>query len=145
MSTPYSKIINVFLNKITDYDLPNFEENLRDNIVIGYMKSACVRFKYNCKIDLSDRDETLQVFNNDLDDEIIEIIAENMLIEWLKPKLLNTDNFKNALSTKDFSLFSPANLLDKTNDTMELITKNARKLINNYSFNHANPEDLLKK
>jgi len=145
MATPYSDVINVFLNKITDYDLPNLNFDVRDNIVIGYMKSACVKFKHVCKIDLSDRDETLQIFNNDLDDEVIEIISENMLIEWLKPKILNTDNLKNALSTKDFSLFSPANLLDKMNNTMDMITKNARKLINNYSFSNSNPEDLLKK
>lgn len=145
MATPYSDVINVFLNKITDYDLPSFSDTLRDSLVIGYMKSACVKFKHICKIDLSDRDESEKIFNQDLDDEIIEIIAENMLIEWLKPKVLNTDNFKNVLNTKDFSLFSPANLLEKTKDTMDMITKNARKLINNYSFNHANPEELLKR
>lgn len=144
MATPYSDVFNVFLGKITDYDLPKFNDIDREDILEGYMVSACVKFNKACLVDLYDRDNDLKQFNNDLDDEIIDIITENMLVEWLKPKLLSTENLENALSTKDFTLFSPANLLSNIRETMRLIKKEARVLINNYSFNNANPEELTR-
>lgn len=142
MATPYSDVFNVFLGKITDYDLPKFNDIDREDILEGYMVSACVKFNKVCLVDLYDRNNDSKQFNNDLDDEIIDIITENMLVEWLKPKLLSTENLENALSTKDFSLFSPANLLGNIRETMKEIRKEAKVLINNYSFNHASPERL---
>lgn len=144
MATPYSDVFNVFLGKITDYDLPKFNDIDREDILEGYMVSACVKFNKVCLVDLYDRNNDSKQFNNDLDDEIIDIITENMLVEWLKPKLLSTENLENALSTKDFSLFSPANLLGNIRETMNLIKKEARVLINNYSFNNADPEELTR-
>jgi hypothetical protein len=142
MTTPYSEIYNTFLGKITDYDLPKFDDVDREDIIFGYMKSACVNFNKVCKIDLYDRDEILKQFNNGLDDEIVDIISELMLVEWLKPKVLSTENLKNCLSTKDFSLFSPANLLKEMRETLTLCKNNARSLINNYSFSHADFNEL---
>lgn len=144
MATPYSDVFNVFLGKITDYDLPKFNDIDREDILEGYMVSACVKFNKVCLVDLYDRNNDSKQFNNDLDDEIIDIITENMLVEWLKPKLLSTENLENALSTKDFSLFSPAYLLGNIRETMNLIKKEARVLINNYSFNNADPEELTR-
>lgn len=144
MATPYSDVFNVFLGKITDYDLPKFNDIDREDILEGYMVSACVKFNKACLVDLYDRDNDSKQFNNDLDDEIIDIITENMLVEWLKPKLLSTENLENALSTKDFTLFSPAMLLSNIRETMNLIKKEARVLINNYSFNNADPGELTR-
>ena len=101
------------------------------------MKSACTKFAKVCKIDLYDRDEDLKQFNQDLNDEIIEILSENMLVEWLKPKVLFTDNLSNVLNTKDFSMYSPANMLKELRETLSYLKKNARALINNYSFAHS--------
>lgn len=137
MATPYSDVIEVFLNKITDMDLPKFDDITRDTIVIGYMKSACTKFAKVCEVDLYDRDDELQEFSCDLDDEVIDIITENMLVEWLKPKVLFSDNLSNVLNTKDFSMYSPANLLKELRETLAYLKKNARALVNNYSFAHS--------
>ena len=137
MATQYSGVYNSFLGKITDYDLPKFEDTDREEILFGFMKSACVNFKKVCEVDLYDRDETLKQFNQSLDDEIIDIITELMIVEWLKPKVLSTENLKNCLSTKDFSLFSPANLLKEMREILTYSKNTARGLINNYSFSHA--------
>jgi hypothetical protein len=142
MATQYSDVHNTFLGKITDYDLPKFEDTDKEEILHGYMKSACVNFKKICKVDLYDRNETLKQFNQTLDDEIIDIITELMIVEWLKPKVLSTENLKNCLSTKDFSLFSPANLLKEMRETLTLCKDNSRRLINNYSFTYADFTEL---
>lgn len=137
MATPYSKVIEVFLNKITDMDLPKFDDITRDIIVIGYMKSACTKFAKVCEMDLYDRDDEIREFRCDLDDEVIDIITENMLVEWLKPKVLFSDNLSNVLNTKDFSMYSPANMLKELRETLAYLKKNARALVNNYSFAHS--------
>lgn len=137
MATPYSDVINVFLGKITDYDLPKFTDLEQIEIIFGFIKSACVKFKRVCLIDLYDRDEDLQEFNQDLDDEIIDILSELMLVEWLKPKVLSSENLKNCLNTKDYSMFSPANILKEAKDTLKMCKDESTKLINNYSFANA--------
>lgn len=142
MATQYSDVYNSFLGKITDYDLPKFEDIEKESILFGFMKSACVNFKNACNVDLYDRDETLKQFNINLDDEIIDIITELMIVEWLKPKVLSSENLKNCLSTKDFSLFSPANLLKEMREILIYSRNNARGLINNYSFSHADFTEL---
>jgi hypothetical protein len=135
--TSYSEIIEVFLNKITDMDLPKFDDITRDSIVIGFMKSACTKFAKVCEINLYDRNEAEKCFNNVLDEEIIDIITENMLVEWLKPKVLFSDNLSNVLNTKDFSMYSPANMLKELRETLAYLKKSARGLVNNYSFAHS--------
>ena len=137
MATRYSDVYNSFIGKITDYDLPKFTDVEKEEIIYGFMKSACTKFAKVCKIDLYDRDEDLKQFNQDLNDEIIEILSENMLVEWLKPKVLFTDNLSNVLNTKDFSMYSPANMLKELRETLSYLKKNARALINNYSFAHS--------
>lgn len=145
MATPYSDIYNVYLAKITDYDIPKFTDSENEEILKRHMVSACTKFNKVCKVDLNNRDDELCEFNEDLDDEVIDIISENMLINWLQPKLLDSEKLQNCLSTKDFSLFSPANLLKETRETFSVIKSNARALVNNYSFSHANPEELTKR
>ena len=137
MATPYSSVVEVFLNKITDMDLPKFDDVSRNEIVIGYMKSACTKFAKVCEVDLYDIDDELQEFSADLSDEVIDIISENMLVEWLKPKVLFSDNLSNVLNTKDFSMYSPANLLKELRETLSYLRRNARALVNNYSFAHS--------
>ena len=48
MATQYSDIYNVFLGKVVDYDLPTFNDTDREEILFGFMKSACVKFKKVC-------------------------------------------------------------------------------------------------
>jgi hypothetical protein len=138
MATPYSDVINVFLGKIDDYDIIKFTDIQKEEIITGYLISACVRFKKACKVDLFDRDEILKQFNQSIDDEIIDILAETMIVEWLKPKVLSTENIKNFLNANDYKIAaSPANLLKETRETLEMCKKESKRLINNYSFANA--------
>ena len=68
--------------------------------------------------------------------EMLDIISETMVVAWLQPKLNNEENLANALSTKDYSVYSPANLLDKISNVYEIARKNSKKMIGNYSFEH---------
>lgn len=135
MNTTYSEVYQWFLDKVTAYSLTMFDDTEKDEIVFGYMRSACAKFKC-CEVDLSDRDNDLQEFNTILSDEILDIISETMVVSWLQPKLNNEENLVNSLSTKDYSLYSPANLLSKITDVFKVAKKNSSTMISNYSFNH---------
>jgi hypothetical protein len=112
MSTQYSDVYDRFLSKITDYDLANLTDQELKNTLLKYLKSAVANFKY-CTKDLKDRDDTLQVFNIDLDEIEQEIIAKLMVIEWVNPYINSQENIRQVLGSRDYKIYSPANMLDK--------------------------------
>jgi hypothetical protein len=132
--TEYKVVFEKFKDKITDPDLLLYLESIQQEILISLMSSACVKFKRICKQNLSDRDNTLMMFNFDVDEEVIDIMTDIMVEYWLKPYLNNIENLRNQLSTKDFSVFSPANLLNAVQNTYDLSRKRAKSAMNEYSF-----------
>ena len=136
MTTSYEQVYTWFITKATMYDIVELDDETKNFFLEQYLKSAIVKFK-KCKIDLSDRDETLKQFNQKLDDEIIDILSDGMLVEWFRPIYLNLDNMKNTLNTKDFTTFSPANMLSQLRETYKNIQKDFRKKIIDYSYDKA--------
>ena len=134
MATPYSAFYNIFLGKVTDYDILAFEDTDRNAILKGLLKSACVQFSKICRQNLEDRDDATETFAETIDDDAIEIVTELMISEWLKSKLYLSESFKNAMNTKDFNQFSPANLLKEIRETYNLTKFNAKKLMIDYSY-----------
>ena len=93
-------------------------------------------------VDLGNRDDELMEFGVELPDEVMDIITEWMTVFWLQPFVNNIENLKNNLSTKDFSVFSPANLLEKIGDRYDIARKYARSLTNEYSYIIADMKEL---
>lgn len=133
MATPYEDIYSNFISKITDQDLMNYLEEDRLEMLKNLMNSACTQFK-TCRQDLNSRDEADENFIDTLNSDVIEIISELMLAEWVKPKLYITENFKNVMNTKDFNQFSPANLLKEIRETYISAKNNARSMMIDYSY-----------
>lgn len=134
MATPFSDVYNSFLDRVTDYDFSSLTDP--ETILYGLMVRSCGKFNRVCVVDLSDINTDLKQFNNDLDDEIIDIITTGMTVEWLKPKYYLNENLKNSLNTKDYTTFSPANLLGQIRETYLETKKEFEGLINKYSFIH---------
>lgn len=134
MATPYTDVYNIFLAKITDYGLPQLTTEIQDSILETQLTSACVKFADICKENLYARNEELGEFTDTLSESSKEILSELMLVEWLKPQLYKSEFFENALSTKDFSVFSPANLLKEIRSTYLMAKDNARYMMINYSY-----------
>ena len=147
MSTPYDVFTGAFLSKISEFDLIQIELDERKEIVDGYLKRAISNFKKNCKYDLSStaNDETRE-FSVDIDkgdiDELVDIISEGMVVQWLKPFLYRQELLENALTTRDFSTYSPANLLERVGSAHAQAQKNYTQMIREYSYNHGNLKDL---
>ena len=131
--TAYETIYSAFRDKVTDYDLVGMADTDEASILFGYMKSAISKFGRICT-KLEDRDDILNQFNNDLTDTEIDIISELMVESWTKPKLYDSEKLRNSLSTKDYSFFSPANLLNQLRELNKQAKKNARAMMNEYSI-----------
>ena len=119
--TPYSKVYDAFLSKILDdewgdWAIESVEEDMRH-----ILNSAIVWFKFP-KVSLKMTDEG---FEGELGNEEIQIIATYMKCEWLNRSIMTWENIRPLYDERDFS---PANLLDKLNQTLKLETERALKL-----------------
>lgn len=139
--TAYTTIYNSFLDKVNDYDLADMTAELAQTSMRGWLNQAVVRFLESCKKDLTQTEEG--GFTENLDLMEIDILTEGMVEAWLKPIRNNLDLLRNALSTKDFTTFSPANLLDKVNDTYSMAHANFLSRIKEYSFIRNDVGDLI--
>lgn len=142
-NTNYETVFAEFKDKITDPDLITFAEDLQTEMLVAYMKKAIGKCKRVVKtVDLENRDDELMEFGVELPDEVMDIITEWMTVFWLQPFVNNIENLRNNLSTKDFSVFSPANLLEKIGDRYDIARKHARSLTNEYSYIIADMKEL---
>lgn len=144
MNTSYETVFNEFKDKITDSDLITFVESLQTEMLVAYMNKAisrCGRVT-NKVVDLSLRDDELMEFSVEIPYEVMDIITEWMTVFWLQPYVNNLENLRNNLSTKGFSVFSPANLLEKVGNRYDTARKQARSLTNEYSYIIADMKEL---
>lgn len=140
--TEYTEIFNSFKDKITDYDLPLYTDDIQNEMLCSALRKACAKFGRICKSDLSTRNDEIMSFGCNLTIEEIDIITEWMVYEWLTPYLNNIENLRNQLNTKDFSFFSPANLLSAIQNVYTASRKRAKSMMNEYSYVNSDLEKL---
>lgn len=140
MATEFDTVYGAFLGKVSDYDLADMAETDAKAVMSDYLQQAVGKFGESCKKDLTA--VTGESFDADLTYFEIDIISELMVEGWCKPRLYNLDLLRNKLSTKDFTTFSPANLLDKVREVYEQSHKRARSMINEYSYRENNIGEL---
>lgn len=141
--TPYKAFIDTFLDKISDYKLLNYEDYLVDELAVGYMKRVCTKFDKICQADLSQQDDNEYSFLSDeIDDEIIDIVTDGMVVEWLRQYVNNSDNLENILNTKDFTMYSSKNLLAEIKSLYQDEQKAFTNSMREYSYNHGDLSNL---
>lgn len=142
MATTYETVYGEFLAKVTDFDLADMTETDANAVMYDLLKQAMGKFSESCKKDLYDLTDGGDGWKADLDDLEIDILSELMVEAWHKPRINNLDLYRNKLNTKDFTTFSPANLLKETREAYEQAHKRARSMINEYSFRMNNIGEL---
>lgn len=136
MATSYDTIIECFLPSVSEYVLLELADQDRRDMLVPYVIDAANKFNSACLEDLNDRDEDLQQFNVDLSAEVIDILVDFMVVAWLKHKLYNSDLLRNGMSTKDYTVFSPANLQNQIRLTYQDAREHAQKRLHNYTYTH---------
>lgn len=89
MGTPYEKIYERFLNRITDFNFVSMEEIVLNGMFKSWLHSAVVNVRTTT--DLSKYDDEIETFENDLSDLDIELLAMGMTLAWLDQTLNSTE------------------------------------------------------
>ena len=120
MSTPYSEIINLFLDKIeqdTDffkYDALSEYETMEiintrcKNILNLAIRSLQPMLDETHNINLLNRDEDMEEFKDELNDLEIDLISEAMVLEHYNIKRAKLGKINTYLGSSSMKVFSPA-------------------------------------
>lgn len=142
MVVSYDTFTGGFLSKISEYDLLDIKEEIRTQIIDGYMKKAISRFQHICKVNLvSTADDNNREFEIDLQEgddltEIVDIITDGMVEYWLKPYLNKQELLESVLNTRDYTTYSPAELLRRVGDAHAKAQSDFTSAMREYSYNH---------
>lgn len=138
MSISYDVFTQTFLDKAKEYDFILLDN--REEIVDGYMKRSCSQFSRVCQYDLTDKNDELREFNFDIEDrdvdEIVDIVTEGMLVQWMKPYVYRKENLENVLNTTDYTQYSPAELLNRICTAYKNCQSDFKNMVKEYSYNH---------
>ena len=120
--------------RIRDYDKEGYTDEMFAQVEQDLLESAIDDFSDICGQNLADYDIELQQFNVELTRKEQSILALSMIVHWLEPYVYNSDALKNAMSTKDFSVFSPAKLLEQMRGLLQQSERKLKAEMNLYSF-----------
>lgn len=87
--TSYEIVYGRFLNRTTDFNLGDLDDYTLNEMLKGWLQSAIVNTRTSS--DLSARDDENEVFNSDLTDLDIELLAMGMTMAWLDQYLNSTE------------------------------------------------------
>ena len=137
----YDVFTTAFLLKIMEYEFASIDEDERTEMVDAYMKRAIADFKSICVYDLSstgdddEREFDVEIPDEDID-EIVDIISEGMVVQWLKPYVYKQENLELALNTRDFTTYSPAELLRRVGEAYKQAQRDFVNMQREYSYRH---------
>lgn len=136
MATPYIHVIDRAQFRVMDYDVLKRTFQEQYDIMYKFMLSAIADFSPYCLIDLNNRSDELAQFNENLDNEVMEILALGVAYYWMSSRALNSELLYNRLSTKEYSYFSPANLLREVQALRDAVQQEFRGAIIRYTYLH---------
>jgi hypothetical protein len=105
--TSYEIVYDRFLNRTTDFNLGDLDDHTLSEMLKGWLHSAIVRT--HTSSDLSARDDVTEVFNSDLTDLDVEMLAMGMTLAWLDQYLNSTENVLQFIGGKEEKYYSQAN------------------------------------
>lgn len=141
MYTSYERIYEGFLAKIQSYDIYKMTEDDVRDCLHDYLVSAIPKF-HVCRTDLTDRDDLLQRFNQELSDIEIEIIVNYMVLEYVDATYIRVPTLlKVSLSSSDFNAFSNANLLSKLTEMQKRFLTENETLLSRYAWSGLSNKD----
>lgn len=87
--TSYEVVYGRFLNQMTDFNLAELDDHTLNEMLKDWLHSAIVKTRTSS--DLTARDDESEVFNNDLSDLDIELLAMGMKLAWLEQRINSTE------------------------------------------------------
>lgn len=142
-NTQYQELVDIFFNKIKDYDLANMDESVATEIAIGYIDSACSQFQ-SCNQDLDNRDDELCQFGVQLSSTNKQMLANYMCIEFIDSNFLRVSQaLKTRLSTSDFHSLQNPQMIAKVTELRNNLKHENDQLAINKSYRNSKLFDLV--
>lgn len=147
MAVDYDVFGDAFLAKISEYDFLSLFDDIRTEMIDGYMKRSLANFKKNCLYDFATtaddevRQFGVEVSGDDID-EIVDIVSDGMVVQWMKPFVYKQELLQNQINTRDFTTYSPAELLLRVGNAYKQAKKDYTQAIREYSYNHGRLGEL---
>lgn len=139
MATKFKDVYDRALSKMREYVYLDMDDEQVYSVLSVFLKGAISEFSRICEDDLEDMTE--DGFTAELSEECIEILATGIVFYWTTAYVADADKWRNLLGTKDYTVFSPANLLSVTRDTRAVFELEFKDKMNRYSFLHG---DLIR-
>ena len=108
--TSYCKVYGRFLNHMTDFNLADLDENTLNEMLKEWLHSAIVKARTSG--DLS-YDDDAEVFNNELSDLDIEVLAMCMRLSWLDQRINSSEYTNLFVGGKEEKFYSPSSQLSE--------------------------------
>lgn len=140
MATSFSDLYERAIFRFSDYDFMKFDVQLREDILHQYLMMAIPDVSEIVGRDYLAYDE--DGFVGDISDTIQEILALGIDYYWFSAKVQNSELLRNQMSTKDFTYFSPANLMRELRNVRNDIKGEYNAAITMYSYRHGDFESL---
>ena len=109
MATPYEKVYGRFLQKCTDFNLADLDNDTLREMMKEWLNSAIIRTRTSS--DLSARDDEIEVFENDLTDQDVELLSMGMVLAWLDQRIQSTEYTNLFVGGKEEKFYSPSSQL----------------------------------
>lgn len=138
MPTKFTDIYDRAVFRFSDYSFLGASDENKDALLEKYLLSAITDFQHVCSVDLTDYDIQNKRFNIDLDAEIIDILSWGIAYYWINGKTLNSELLRNAIHSKDYTSYSPANLLKEIQELRNTTEREFKGRIRSYSYVHGN-------
>lgn len=143
MPTSFDEIYKRFLAKIADYEMFEYDNSTLESYLEDLLILAIDDFSELCKQDLNETDYENKSFGTVLTNREKEILSLGMIVHWVRPKVYNSDMLRNVLNTKDYSVYSPANLLEKMTDLLGKTETELDQKMKMYSYRNEDMASLI--
>lgn len=130
MNTTLEEVIALYLAKIENFDYLEYsEEELLEELSPMLLSATSKLFSLNLKIDFD-----MEEFNRELEPIEQNLVALGLVEEFLTQKVNSIKVLKNHLTTKDFNLYSSANMLKQLRETLDSVSKEKYYLETRYEY-----------
>ena len=125
MATPYEKVYSRFLNRTTDFNLAELDDYTLNEMLKSWLHSAIVNARTSSNLTC---DDEIEVFNNDLSDLDIELLAMGMTMAWLDQTLNSSELTLQFIGGKEEKYYSQANHIAELRAMREEIRLEMKRL-----------------
>ena len=129
-NTTFNEVYDMFMTMITDYDLLKFEDDELTAELLMLLRRSMAKFRnFDGKADYE-----IEEFSKQLTDTEMHIITLGMLSEHISPRINNSALLKQAVSMKDYQIYSQQAHLNTLMDLKIMLDKDFHYYMNLYKI-----------